>query len=63
MMQAPMAVLSASTKRETGKKAQFGNIAAAKVRLARRPQNTGNLTKLQERLVLICSAEPSKSAL
>lgn len=26
-----MAILSASTKRETGKKAQLGNIAAAKV--------------------------------
>ena len=30
-MQAPMSVMSASTKRETGKKAQLGNIAAAKV--------------------------------
>ena len=30
-MQAPVAVLTANTKRETGKKAQFGNIMAAKV--------------------------------
>jgi hypothetical protein len=31
-MQLPVTVLNASTKRESGKKAQFGNIAAAKVR-------------------------------
>jgi hypothetical protein len=31
-MQLPMTVLNTSTKRETGKKAQFANIAAAKVR-------------------------------
>jgi len=35
-MQAPMAVLTANTKRETGKKAQSGNIMAAKVNLAAR---------------------------
>jgi hypothetical protein len=31
-MQVPVTVLNANTKRETGKKAQDGNIAAAKVR-------------------------------
>jgi hypothetical protein len=31
-MQVPVTVLNANTKRETGKKAQEGNIAAAKVR-------------------------------
>ena len=36
-MQAPMAVLTANTKRETGKKAQSGNIMAAKVNLAAKP--------------------------
>jgi hypothetical protein len=30
-MQAPVAVLQANTKRDTGKKAQYGNIMAAKV--------------------------------
>lgn len=30
-MQVPVTVLNANTKRETGKKAQEGNIAAAKV--------------------------------
>lgn len=30
-MQVPMTILNANTKRETGKKAQLGNIAAAKV--------------------------------
>jgi hypothetical protein len=32
MMQAPVTVLQANTKRDTGKKAQLGNIMAAKVR-------------------------------
>ena len=32
MMQAPVTVLQANTKRDTGKKAQQGNIMAAKVR-------------------------------
>lgn len=31
-MQMPVQILNASTKRETGKKAQFANIAAAKAR-------------------------------
>ena len=31
MMQAPITVLQANTKRDTGKKAQLGNIMAAKV--------------------------------
>lgn len=31
MMQAPLAVLQANTKRDQGKKAQLGNIMAAKV--------------------------------
>lgn len=31
MMQAPVTVLQANTKRDTGKKAQYGNILAAKV--------------------------------
>ncbi len=30
-MQAPVAVINATTKREHGKKAQFGNIMAGKV--------------------------------
>lgn len=30
-MQAPVAVINANTKREQGKKAQFGNIMAGKV--------------------------------
>ena len=34
-MQMPVTVLNANTKRETGKKAQEGNIAAAKVRSCR----------------------------
>lgn len=34
MMQQPMTVLQTNTKRDTGKKAQFGNIMAAKVRFA-----------------------------
>ena len=33
MMQAPVTVLQANTKRDTGKKAQVGNIMAAKVRV------------------------------
>jgi hypothetical protein len=33
MMQAPITVLQANTKRDTGKKAQVGNIMAAKVRV------------------------------
>lgn len=32
MMQAPVTVLQANTKRDTGKKAQYGNIMAGKVR-------------------------------
>jgi hypothetical protein len=32
MMQAPVTVLQANTKRDTGKKAQLGNIMAARVR-------------------------------
>jgi hypothetical protein len=36
-MQVPVTVLNASTKREQGKKAQLGNIAAAKVKLRMRP--------------------------
>jgi hypothetical protein len=32
MMQAPVTVLQTNTKRDTGKKAQVGNIMAAKVR-------------------------------
>ena len=31
-MMAPVTVINQNTKRETGKKAQLGNIAAAKVR-------------------------------
>lgn len=31
MMQAPVTVLQANTKRDTGKKAQYGNIMAGKV--------------------------------
>lgn len=34
MMQAPVTVLQANTKRDTGKKAQYGNIMAGKVRRA-----------------------------
>jgi hypothetical protein len=33
MMQAPVTVLQANTKRDSGKKAQYGNIMAGKVRL------------------------------
>lgn len=33
MMQAPVGVLAGNTKRDTGKKAQSGNIMAAKVQL------------------------------
>lgn len=36
-MQLPVTVLNANTKRETGKKAQFANIAAAKVCREREP--------------------------
>lgn len=31
MMQAPVTVLQTNTRRDTGKKAQYGNILAAKV--------------------------------
>ena len=34
-MQAPVTVLQANTRRDTGKKAQYGNIMAGKVRKAR----------------------------
>jgi hypothetical protein len=37
-MQVPVTVLNAGTKREQGKKAQMGNISAAKVRTSIRAQ-------------------------
>ena len=38
-MQLPVTVLNANTKREQGKKAQLGNIAAAKVRACSLPMS------------------------
>jgi len=49
-MQLPVTVLNASTKRDTGKKAQLGNIQAAKVGSFPMPQfrsYMGNLIRLR----------------
>ena len=56
MMQAPVTVLQTNTKRDTGKKAQYGNIMAGKVRGAghqaawRRAHRWSNTTRRRLRL-------------
>lgn len=42
-MQMPVTVLNASTKREQGKRAQLGNIVAAKVRASQRAADKQDL--------------------
>lgn len=51
-MQAPVTVLTQNTKRETGKKAQLGNIAAAKVIKSQRPRTRRIKKNFELRLLL-----------